>query len=1005
MLEKFLLLLTFFIPALMTAETRETCRCEPEYLTEGDTVRLFYDPKASFLKGDIRGVYYCWENYHWVTEDMDLVKNEHGTLSASFVIPENTALVAWKFCDKDTTDIGGKDFGYARYVLDKNGKNKPSANIGWGLLRGEHTQQLAGIPSLENAGFEKKDDEVIRMWINYELRDYPQELKNVFWFATMALTSDVQKSKDNMKAIVRTLIENDGKGDKLDEEQLLKAHHLVSSVLPDSTMRIEIEKKFAERYPDGEFFREKAARELFMTAKDESFDENFRNFLNRFPPEKFRDTFVVDNMFDHYYSNLFRIYVYSPIIENNDYSRLVECIGTSPRVNLATYFWHIIQIPYMRGDVPADKLYPYATMIYHEMLSRPRTEKEKVWSPREWKEMFYRTNRQACLDYSKILDEVGETGHAMELMDTLSACFGTGNADFNDFYVSLLRKNGRNNEALMHIKTAVSDNQATPEMLGILKEEYVRNGGQESEFENYVASLKSEALMQAQKDALLKSMIDVPAELFELETLEGDRVNMADLKGHIIVLDFWATWCGPCKAAMPGMQMAVDRYKDDENVDFFFISTMENRKDFVKVIKDFMAEKGFDFQVLLDNPDDKGRRQAVYSYYAKQFHFSGIPQKMIIDGNGHVRWIATGYYGSPTALADEISIIIEEIKKEVPPKFREENIIFYGKDTLRYGATLTVPDTPGKHPAIVIASGTYPQDRDGTMAGHKIFKQMAEYLSERGIAVLRVDDRGVGESNGVYSEATTEDFADDVIAGVEYLKSRHDVDRKRLGVLGHSEGGASCSIAASKCRDIKFLISVAGLMTDGLSSVIQQNQDIVASTKGISDFDRQRYDEINDIMFRTAYEYADADSTVLSDKLYEEYDKWKAMDDSRVKEAGIEYDHFRYSIYMFAQQATTPWYRFFIRYDPAKYLSKVKVPVLAINGTKDVMVNCRQNLDNVKTYLKHNRHVTTAAIPGVNHLLLPCETGTQDEYAKITAPVSADAMDVIYNWLKTEIGL
>ena len=163
---------------------------------------------------------------------------------------------------------------------------------------------------------------------------------------------------------------------------------------------------------------------------------------------------------------------------------------------------------------------------------------------------------------------------------------------------------------------------------------------------------------------------------------------------------------------------------------------------------------------------------------------------MIIDGNGHVRWIATGYYGSPTALADEISIIIEEIKKEVPPKFREENIVFHGKDTLRYGATLTVPDTPGKHPAIVIASGTYPQDRDGSMAGHKIYKQIAEYLSSKGIAVLRVDDRGVGESNGVYADATTADFAGDVIAGVEYLKSRHDIDRRKIGVLGHSEGGA-----------------------------------------------------------------------------------------------------------------------------------------------------------------------------------------------------------------------
>ena len=202
---------------------------------------------------------------------------------------------------------------------------------------------------------------------------------------------------------------------------------------------------------------------------------------------------------------------------------------------------------------------------------------------------------------------------------------------------------------------------------------------------------------------------------------------------------------------------------------------------------------------------------------------------MIIDGNGHVRWIATRYYGSPTALADEISIIIEEIKKEVPPKFREENIVFHGKDTLRYGATLTVPDTPGKHPAIVIASGTYPQDRDGSMAGHKIYKQIAEYLSSKGIAVLRVDDRGVGESNGVYADATTADFAEDVIAGVEYLKSRHDIDRRKIGVFGHSEGGASCSIAASRCKDIKFLISAAGLMTDGLNSVIRQNRDIVAS--------------------------------------------------------------------------------------------------------------------------------------------------------------------------------
>ena len=339
--------------------------------------------------------------------------------------------------------------------------------------------------------------------------------------------------------------------------------------------------------------------------------------------------------------------------------------------------------------------------------------------------------------------------------------------------------------------------------------------------------------------------------------------------------------------------------------------------------------------------------------------------------------------------------------------FHEERLVFHGKDSLRYGATLTLPDAPGRHTAVVIASGSYPQDRDGTMAGHKIYKEFADCLGKHGIAVLRVDDRGVGESDGIYEEATTADFARDVMEAVEYLKSRKDIRKNRIGVLGHSEGGASCSIAASECRDIKFLISVAGLMTDGLSSVIRQNQDIVASTPGITDLNRQRFNEINGIMFRTAYEYADSDSTVLSGKLFEAYENWKAKDDARMRELGIrpEDDHFRYPVYMFAIQATSPWYRFFIRYEPGRYLSRVRIPVLAINGTKDVMVNCSQNLGNVRKYLAHNRRVTTVAIPDVNHLMLPCETGMPDEYAKISAPVSAEALETVCDWIADEIGL
>lgn len=660
---------TLLLAAAMTAGidalAQEVCTFEPEYLHEGDTVTLGYDPEASFLKGEIEGVYYFWRDYRWEARDMEIEKQNDGTLTATFRIPEKTALTVWKFYDRDTVDIGGPSFTYARYVLDKDGRNLPSANIGWGLLRGEHTQELAGIPSLQNAGFDRKDDETVRMWINYELRDNPECLKDIFWYATLAMQRDSTVSKADMKKNIRTLLDRDSEGDRLNERQLMQAHQIVSSVLPDSTMRAEIEERLSERYPDGEFFREKTARELFLMDKSDpdDFSSCFKGFLKRFPPEKFIDSFVEDDMFDHYYSNLFRIYIYNAIILDNDYSRLVECLPVAPRRDLSMYFWHIIQIPYMRGDVSAENLYPYARLIYEELQSRPRNAAEKVWSPKEWKDKFYRDNAPAWLDYSKILDEIGENSHAMSLMDTLSLYLGSRNADFNDFYVKLLKKNGRDNEALAQIKAAVSENQASPEMLDILKTEYMRNGGTEDGFDGYINSMKSETLMKAHRDALVSSMINVPTKLFKLDRLEGGKVNMAKLDGHIIVLDFWATWCGPCKAAMPGMQMAVDRYKDDDAVDFFFISTMENRKDYVKVIKDFISEKGYDFQVLLDNPDEKGQRQAVYSYYARQFHFSGIPQKMIIDGEGNVRWIATGYYGSPSSLADEISIIIEEIKK------------------------------------------------------------------------------------------------------------------------------------------------------------------------------------------------------------------------------------------------------------------------------------------------------------------------------------------------------
>ncbi len=335
----------------------------------------------------------------------------------------------------------------------------------------------------------------------------------------------------------------------------------------------------------------------------------------------------------------------------------------------------------------------------------------------------------------------------------------------------------------------------------------------------------------------------------------------------------------------------------------------------------------------------------------------------------------------------------------VKKNYREENIIYYNVDsTLHFGATLSLPLNVTKAPVVIIVSGTGPQNRDGEMAGHKMFAEIADYLSNRGIAVLRTDDRGVGQTNGLYNKATTEDFANDVLTAVEYLKTRKEINKKKIGALGHSEGAAAISIAASKSKDIAFMISMGGLATDGLTALLRQNKDIVAAAP-MPDYNKKRYNEINDLMFHVAYKYAASDS--MEAKLNETYNNWKVKDDAYFKSLNVgEYDHFRFPIYPYVKNATGPWYRFFISYDPQKYLSKVKIPVLALNGEKDIMSACDMNLGNFKKYLKHDKDVTTIALPGLNHLFLPCKTGAQEEYRTIKAPVSENALNIIYEWIK-----
>ena len=199
-------------------------------------------------------------------------------------------------------------------------------------------------------------------------------------------------------------------------------------------------------------------------------------------------------------------------------------------------------------------------------------------------------------------------------------------------------------------------------MLDLLKEDYQKNnpGGN---FDQYLASLKNAEQMEKDRAKALSELSDLPVTLFTLDRMGGGRVNLADKKGKIIFLDFWATWCAPCKASMPGGQMTVDRWKDNKDVEFYFVDTQEIKANYRTSAETFIKSKGYTFNVLYDN-GEVGKQDQLYKSVAGVLHTSGIPLKVIIDRKGHIRWMGSGYHGSPTQMADEISYILEYLINE-----------------------------------------------------------------------------------------------------------------------------------------------------------------------------------------------------------------------------------------------------------------------------------------------------------------------------------------------------
>jgi pimeloyl-ACP methyl ester carboxylesterase len=309
-----------------------------------------------------------------------------------------------------------------------------------------------------------------------------------------------------------------------------------------------------------------------------------------------------------------------------------------------------------------------------------------------------------------------------------------------------------------------------------------------------------------------------------------------------------------------------------------------------------------------------------------------------------------------------------------------------GGNTL--GCTLTEPRQKGPFAAVVLFTGSGPQDRDESLMGHKPFLVLSDAITRQGVAVLRCDDRGVGKSTGTFANATTLDFAGDALAEVAALRARPEIARAHVGVAGHSEGAAVAAIAAGRSKDVAFIVLLAGTALPG-GEILDLQRAWLEKQDGLTEA------SIADSRANWHRAYAiikaEKDDAAARKKLRVLYDGLPTATRASMEQAG----GFEAAV----KVVLSPWCRTFLTLDPRTYLAQVKVPVLAINGDLDRQVPARENIPAMKKALAHDHDVTVREMPGLNHLFQHAKTGALTEYGELEETMSPEVLTLVSNWI------
>ncbi len=346
--------------------------------------------------------------------------------------------------------------------------------------------------------------------------------------------------------------------------------------------------------------------------------------------------------------------------------------------------------------------------------------------------------------------------------------------------------------------------------------------------------------------------------------------------------------------------------------------------------------------------------------------------------------------------SDSVITINRPQEPKPPFPYIEEDVVFENKNAnITLAGTLTYPKEGENFPVVILVSGSGPQNRNEELLGHKPFLVIADFLTRNGIAVLRYDDRGVGKSTGDFSSATTLDFVGDALSAVDFLKSKDQINKNLIGIIGHSEGGLIAPLAAVQSEDVAFIIMMAGPGLCGKEILVLQTE-LILRANGEPEDEIKKGAELNEQLYEILL--SEKDSASVSSQLRDVFERaYIEMTDKEKTQIGDK------DIFMERQfgMMQSPWFKYFLAYDPYETLTKVSCPVLAINGEKDLQVPPKENLAMIQKAFKEagKENYKLVELPGLNHLFQTAKTGSPMEYSTIEETISPAALNVIKDWI------